>query len=135
MLKKRFIMKFPAESSDKPLTYHLIKEYDLRINILRATINAGKEGKLLMEVEALEHNIQEGIDFLEREGVTVTPLEKQLHIDEDDCIHCGACTAVCFPDALSLNNETWELDFAKEKCVVCGLCVNACPLKIIEIGF
>jgi ferredoxin len=135
MLKKRFVVRFPADSSNKPLTYHLIRDFDLKINILKATIDEGQEGRLLIEIEADKDNVEAGIKFLKDEGVTVVPIEKQLHLDQDKCVHCGACTAVCFTNALSLNRETWELDFAKDKCVVCGLCVKACPIKIIEIGF
>lgn len=36
MIKKRFILNFPPDSGDKPLSYHLVKEYDIRINILKA---------------------------------------------------------------------------------------------------
>ena len=51
MRKKRYILKFPAQSGDKPLSYHLVKDYDIRINILKAEVWPGKTGSLLLELE------------------------------------------------------------------------------------
>jgi L-aspartate semialdehyde sulfurtransferase ferredoxin len=42
MIKKRFILNFPPDSGDKPLSYHLVKDYDIRINILKAEVFPGK---------------------------------------------------------------------------------------------
>jgi ferredoxin len=135
MTKQRFTLNFPPESSEKPLTYHLIKDYNLKINILKAEITAGKEGHLLIEVEGDEADLENGLKFLMDENIEVIPLNQQITLKEDECVHCGACTAVCFPGALKLDRATWKLIFKPEECVVCGLCVNACPLGIINIGF
>jgi len=135
MKKVRFILEFPPECSDKPLTYHLVKDYDLKVNILRGTITAGKKGKLLIEVEAKEDNIERGLKFLTGQGVEIKPISQQVVVDEERCIHCGACTAVCFSGALDLDRNEWKLVFEPEKCVACELCVTACPLRLINIGF
>jgi len=135
MKKVRFILEFPPECSDKPLTYHLVKDYDLKVNILRGTITAGKEGKLLIEVEAEEDNIEKGLKFLTGQGVEIKPISQQVVVDEEKCIHCGACTAVCFSGALDLDRNEWKLVFEPEKCVACELCVTACPLRLINVGF
>lgn len=135
MIKRRFTMKFPSSTTKKPLTYHLIKDYDLKVNILRAAITEGQEGRLLMEVEADKEDLEKGLDFLEKEGVTIIPLDQQMRWDKDKCIHCGSCTAVCFSGALHVDRNTWEVLLDSEKCVACGLCVSACPLKIISVEF
>ncbi|MGI6554993.1 MAG: NIL domain-containing protein [Bacillota bacterium] len=135
MKKMRFILEFPPECSDKPFTYHLVKDYDLRINILRGTITAGKEGKLLVEVEAEEENIQNGLDFLSREGISIKPMSQQVVLDQEKCIHCGACTGVCFSGALRMDPGEWKLLFEPEKCLACELCAAACPLQLIAVGF
>ncbi|MBZ4686523.1 MAG: methionine transporter [Clostridiales bacterium] len=134
-MKRRFTMKFQPESTKKPLTYHLIKDYNLKVNILRADITEGQEGRLLMEVEASKADLDKGLKFLESEGVTIIPLDQHLKWDKDNCIHCGACTAVCFSGALQMDRNTWEVNKDSEKCIVCGLCVSACPLKIITVEF
>jgi len=52
--------------------------------------------------------------------------------DEDECIDCGACTAICPSGALTMNKQD-ELQFDKEKCLVCELCIKACPIGVIDV--
>ena len=131
----RFILEFPPECSDKPLTYCLVKDYDLRINILRGTITAGKESKLLVEIKAEEKNIRRGLDFLRGEGIRIKPMSRQVVLDMEKCVHCGACTAVCFSGALTMEHKDWKLSFDPGKCLACELCVAVCPLQLITMGF
>jgi len=135
MIKKRYILNFPPDRGDKPLSYHLVKDYDIRINILKAEVYPGKRGSLLLELQGKKEHIQKGIEYLTRHHVACEPLEKRIHFKEEQCIDCGSCTAVCFAGALTMNNTTWELEFDKSKCVVCELCIDACPLHLFEIDF
>mgnify|MGYP003587640901 FL=1 len=134
-MRCRFTIKFPPESSKITLTYHLIKDYDFMVNILRATISGEQEGRLLMEAEAEPDKLEQGLAFLTSHNVTIIPLNQQITVDQDRCIHCGACTAVCLSGALSLDRDNWQLVFDSEKCVMCGLCVSACPLRLIRAEF
>ncbi len=52
--KRRMVLRFPADSVNEPITYTLIKEYDVIINILNADITHGKEGNLLIEMIGLK---------------------------------------------------------------------------------
>jgi L-aspartate semialdehyde sulfurtransferase ferredoxin len=135
MIKKRYILNFPPESGDKPLSYHLVKDYDIRINILKAEVYPGKMGSLLLELQGKKENIEKGVEYLVSHNVTCEPLDKRIRFQEEKCIDCGNCTAVCFAGALTMDPKTWKLDFDKEKCVVCELCITACPLKLFEIDF
>lgn len=135
MKTDRFIMRFPPRSASQPLTYRLIKDYDIKITILKGVITSGKEGRLLVEWEAEDEQFEKGLELLETEGVTVRPISDQIRLDRDECVHCGACTSVCFSRALDMNRETWELNFVPEKCVACGLCAKACPLRLFTIEF
>lgn len=134
-MKERFILRFPPECSEKPITYYLIKDYDLKVNILRAEITPGKEGRLLIEVEASEDNLRKGIQYLKDELVSAHPLSREITIREEECVHCGLCTAVCFSGALEMDRERWELTFNPERCVACELCMKACPLRLINLHF
>ena len=49
---KKVVLSFPVDATDRSLTYDLVKLYDIRINILKAEIQAGKSGNLLVELEA-----------------------------------------------------------------------------------
>jgi L-aspartate semialdehyde sulfurtransferase ferredoxin len=134
-VKRRIILRFPPQSGDKPLSYVLVKDYDISINILKAEVMPGKRGSLLLEMEASEENLNKGLAFLEEHQVECQPLDKRINLKKERCINCGNCTAVCFAGALTMNKDTWELEFNKELCIACELCVKACPLKLFEIDF
>lgn len=133
--KTRVILRFPPEVTEKPITYHLVKDFGLKVNILRAKIVPDEEGKLLMEIEAPEEDLERALEFVRAEGVDVQPLSRQVVWDEQRCIHCGACTAVCGPGALSIDRRTWLVTFDPQRCVACELCVSACPVKVMRVTF
>ncbi len=136
MSKKRVVLTFPPDLAEVPITYHLVKDYDLTLNILKAKIVPGEEGKMVLELaNGTEENILAGIEFLRARGVTVEPVSKEIALAEEECMHCGACTAVCQPGALTLDPVTAELRFDREQCIVCELCVRACPARIIKVAF
>ena len=135
MNTRRYVLTFPPEKVDQPLTYNLIKDYKMEINILKADINAGKEGKLLLEFRAEKEEMEKGLKYIKEKGVGIAPVSKQIHLQYENCVHCGACTAVCFTDALTMEKPSWELNFKPEKCVVCGLCLKACPLNLFTMEF
>ncbi len=131
----RLTLYFPPNLTCQAFTYDLVKIYDWKINIIKASISEGQEGRLLIDVEASGENLKEGLDYLANAGIGVKDLEKQVYIDREECISCGACTGVCLPGALEMDKNTWELIHNPEKCIVCGLCEAACPIQIIKIGF
>ena len=48
MPKKRFDLTFPPKQAGEPIIYHLVKDHDLTPNILRARIQPGQEGRMLL---------------------------------------------------------------------------------------
>lgn len=136
MARCRVVLTFPPDKVEKPVAYHLVKDFDLRINILRAKVDLNEEGKLLIEIENHKQEaIQRGLQFVREQGVQVELVDKELQWDEEECTNCGACTAVCRPRALHLEAPDWKLVLDKQKCTACGLCVDACPVKVIRIDF
>lgn len=133
-MKKRYVLTFPSDSTNEPITYNLVRQFDIKINIIKAKINAGEEGTLLLEMDAPEQNISAAKKYLDENHISCQSVEKKVHWREKDCMHCGACTAVCFSEALTMDDNR-QLDFNMEKCIVCELCVNACPLSLFEIHF
>jgi ferredoxin len=123
---------FSAETYGEPFTYNLIHDFNLRINILKAEITPGEEGHLLIDMEGSEDNVTRALEYLVKEQVTLVPINRQIQVDKELCIHCGACTAVCFSQAMTINRDTWQVEFDPDKCIICGLCVSACPLQIIS---
>ena len=126
---------YKTKDIKKPITYHLVKDYDLRINILHADIDQQKEGKLFVDLTGKMENIQKGLDFVEKEGVRYSIFTQSVIWNEEECIHCGTCTAVCPSAALTMDKKEWTLQFDRSKCMACGLCVKECPLQVIKVGF
>ena len=124
---------FPSDLTGEPITYHLVKDYDLVYNIFQAHVKPGMRGELIIEIIGSEPNIKAGVEFLQQKGIIVDYLTKSIGWDEDSCIHCGACTSVCPSGALKLD-ENAKLTFDEDKCVVCELCIDACPSKVIVLN-
>jgi len=133
MPKKRLDLTFPPRQSLKPVVYHLVKDYDIVPNILRAQIQPGQEGRMLLEVNGRKEDFARGIEFLESQGLTVREAASDICLDDDRCVVCGLCTAVCRPRALALDGDI--LVFDKDKCVYCEACVQACPRRAVTLRF
>ncbi len=125
------LLVFHQEVMYKPLIYKLVREFDLVFNILEAKILPRREGRLILELNGSKEDVLRGIEYLEKEGVTVTRIADQIHRDEEACVHCGACTAVCRTGALVTDPETMEVLFIPDKCVACGQCETACPMNAL----
>jgi ferredoxin len=62
-------------------------------------------------------------------------VERRVVVDHNLCFFCGACVAVCPPDAIFL--ETAFLHINDQTCTLCERCVNMCPvhaLSMVEAG-
>ena len=129
------VLRFPAETVNEPITYILIKEYDVQVNILNADITHGKEGNLLIEMAGGEDHVDEALVYLENKQVEISPVIKTILFNESQCIHCGACSSVCFPGALTMDDPSRKLQFSPDRCVACELCIKACPLQLFELNF
>ncbi len=134
MFAVKVLLVFPPALIDKPITYYLVKDFELQINILRGKITHHEEGKLVIELKGqTQEQVEQGLIFLTEQGIDVTLMKKNIQWDEEKCVHCGACTAVCPSHAFELDSSTWRLNFNSEKCLACELCVKACPLDVIHI--
>jgi len=135
MTKKRVVLTFPTELLKQPITYHLIKDYDLMINILRANVTADEEGRLVVEISGDKSAVDKGIKYLSDLGVKIQPVAQDVKWNKDKCDHCTACISICPTEALILDRKTMTVSFDNKKCIMCGLCIPACPYKAIEILF
>jgi len=131
--KKKYLLTFPATLTTDPVIYNLIKRFDLKINILKAEITSGEAGKLLAEFNGEGKKINEALSYLNETGIEYASIEKKITYKEEDCVHCGSCTAVCFAGALTLNKDDKKIKCDYDNCVGCELCVTACPLFLLQI--
>ena len=130
---KILILRFPKTVVQKPIVYHLTKDYGLVFNILNAAILPRKEGVMALELSGTKKNFKDGVKFLKAQGVHVKNASQEIKRDNNKCTDCGACTAVCPTGALAVQRPEMTVVFDQEKCSVCELCVPACPPRAMEI--
>jgi len=133
MQKKRVVLTFPPSLVGQPITYHLVKDYDLMLNILRATVTPNEQGRLVLELTGLRKQLEDGIAYMKALGVEVQPLAQDIKWHEDKCTHCTACIPACPTQAMSINRATMEVSFTKERCIACELCIPVCPFRALEV--
>lgn len=134
MPRKRFDLTFPPSQAGRPVIYHLVKDHDLTPNILRARIQPGQEGRMLVEITGRKEDFAAGLAFLEAEGLEVQEAALDIVLDEALCVDCGLCTSLCRPGALGIG-EDGCLVFDRDECVYCEACVIACPRRAITLEF
>ncbi|MFZ3385808.1 MAG: NIL domain-containing protein [Candidatus Hydromicrobium sp.] len=133
MIKRKLVLSFPENIVTKPITYKLVKEFNLEFNILRAEITPNMEGKMLIELRGDKAQIDQSIEYLTGTGVSVQEAAKDIIIDMNQCVDCGVCTSVCITQALILDGKSFKLKFDKDKCILCELCLDCCPVSAIKV--
>jgi len=133
MIKRKLVLSFPENIVTKPITYKLVKEFNLEFNILRAEITPNMEGKMLIELRGDKAQIDQSIEYLIGTGVSVQEAAKDIIIDMNQCVDCGVCTSVCITQALTLDHKSFKLKFDKDKCILCELCLDCCPVSAIKV--
>lgn len=133
--RKIIILSFPSEKTGKPIVCNLVRLFDLTFNILKAQIPPRREGLMTLELWGSEENFKKGVAYLKDQGIAITDVEQKISRDEELCMQCGMCTAVCPADALHMQYPERIVGFAKSKCTACGLCARVCPVEamILEV--
>ncbi|MBW1836474.1 MAG: 4Fe-4S binding protein [Deltaproteobacteria bacterium] len=103
MKKQKVVLSFPPEKVEDPIIYHLIKDYDLMVSILRATIDPGKQGLMVVELSGANSQLSHGINV-----------------------------PICPTSALDVDRESWVVSFNPDKCVVCLSCVDVCVYNAVQ---
>ena len=135
MTNKRIVLTFPSRLVGQPITTHLVKEYDLMLNILRANVTPNEEGRMVIEISGAKKAVDEGIDYLKDLGIHVEPLSRDIKWQAEKCTHCTACITACPSGAMAVDRTTWEVSFNRDRCIACELCISVCPFNALEIQF
>ena len=135
MISKRMVLKFPHRLVDQPIVYKMVKDFDLKFNILKAYVTPNEEGLLVLELTGSDKNFEKALRFVENIGVTIQELSKDIKRNEVKCTHCGACVPICPTGALAIDPRTRKVIFYDDKCIACELCIKACPPRAMELHF
>lgn len=133
MLKRTVVLNFPKSVVKEPITYKLVKDFDLMFNILRARIKPDEQGTLVIQLKGEEENMKKAYDYLTEIGVIWEALEKGIKWNDQKCVHCTACTSLCPTKALDVDRETMKVFFDHEKCIACEFCLTVCSYKAISL--
>ena len=135
MVSKRIVLHFPHNLVDQPIVYKLVKDYNLKFNILRASVTPEEEGLLVLELIGEEKDYEQGVQYLKEVGVKIQLLSQDIIRNEEKCTHCGVCVPICPTGALVVDPLTRKVLFYNEKCIACELCIKACPVRAMEVHF
>jgi ferredoxin len=127
--KKILRLNFPPERSNHPIMNSLTLGYGVTVNILGGSISPRREGYLTVEMSGDWSNCEDAIAFLRTMHIGVGEARDQIVHDDEACMNCGMCLALCPTEALSLNPETRLLVFSAEKCIACKRCTQICPVR------
>ena len=135
MISKKIVLHFPKRLVDEPIVYKLVKDYDLKFNILKASVTPQEEGLMVLELSGKAENYDKGIEYLKSCGVKIQSLSRDVTWNEAKCTHCGVCIPVCPVEALTVDPKTRKVSFDSKKCIACELCIKICPTRAMEVHF
>lgn len=131
-MKKRVTLIFPKRAVHMPVTYRLAKDFNVAANIFRAQITPNQVGTLVVELSGDIDQLDAAIEWMRSQDIGISPASREIFIDEEVCVHCGLCTGVCPTEALSLDPQTFRLNFTRSRCIVCEQCIPTCPVQAIS---
>jgi ferredoxin len=125
---KKLMLSFPKSETEKPIVYHLVKDYGLVVNIFRARVTPEERGYLVLDVTGPQEDIQRGVQFVRALKVDVNEASVGVSWNVEACTHCGNCLPHCPTDALRITDgATREISFDPRACVECLACLENCP--------
>ncbi|MBE0415095.1 MAG: 4Fe-4S binding protein [Dehalococcoidia bacterium] len=134
-ISKRVVLHFPPRLVEQPIIYRLVKDHNLVLNILKASVTPKEEGLLVLELSGDRNDYDKGIRYLTDVGVRIQSLGQNIVRNEARCTQCGACVVVCPTGALAIDPKTRMVNFYEDKCTACELCVLPCPPRAMEVHF
>jgi ferredoxin len=128
------VLRFNENIVEQPVTYNLITDYGIRVNILRASIDPGKKGKMVVELNAEKSQLSRGLNYLESIGVQADPLAEEIRHMGARCTSCTSCVPHCPTQALDVDRSSWQVGFDAQRCVVCLSCLEVCIYRAISVA-
>jgi len=133
---KKLLLYFPRCETEKPIVYHLVKDYDLLVNIFRAKVTPEEDGYLVLDVTGSPTDIARAIAWVATFDVRVDEANKGVSLNEEACTSCGNCLTHCPTEALAIRDRrTMRVVFDSEACIECLSCIPVCPFGALRATF
>jgi ferredoxin len=128
MITKKLLLSFPRCETEKPIVYHLVKDYDLIVNIFRAKVTPDEQGYLVLDITGEVEDIERAMGYVGTFNVTVEEADRGIRWDEEVCVQCGNCLTHCPTEAIRVvDPDTRQIGFDGAKCIECLNCIDNCP--------
>src|SRR4030042_4249440 len=135
-VSQKVVLRYPPSLTEKPVVYELVKKYNIMFNILKARFSADdKEGLLVLELSGTNTSLKKSFDYLPKLGVKTELLSQDIVRNENKCVHCGVCSAVCPTNAFYVKSPEMYVTLEMARCIGCEECLKVCPYNAIEISF
>jgi len=132
-MEKTVILRFSKKTWNTPVIYDLSRKTDLVFNILEAKVLPRQDSYAIINLEGSEEDYRKGIEYLETCNIIIEEVPDKVQRDDESCVHCGACTAVCPTNALHVEGPERKIELDRQKCVACGNCVDVCTVQCIDL--
>jgi ferredoxin len=127
-ITRRVILAYPKFISGQPIITGLVREYDLEVNIYRASVTPNEEGYIALDITGDEEQIQDGLEFIKSFQIDVNLTMNSMLWDENKCAGCGNCVPHCPTNALHvIDDRSRKIDFSRDRCIECLKCIQNCP--------
>ena len=87
MYSRIYVLRFPKETSDKPIICKLVQKYGVEFNILKASITPEDEGLMVLALSGEQENYDKGIKYLTKNGVRIQALSQDVTRNEERCLN------------------------------------------------
>ena len=135
-ITKKLMLFFPRCECEKPIIYHLVKDYNLVVNVFRAKVTPEEEGYLVLDVTGIEEDIERALAFVKTFNVSINYSGKGVTRDENSCTHCGHCITHCPTSALRIDDKTTRVViYSEADCIECMACIRVCPFDALASAF
>jgi L-aspartate semialdehyde sulfurtransferase ferredoxin len=131
-MEKSLFLHFSNDLIEKPVISNLIRNYKIDVNILEAYITPNEEGSMFVRINGNEQDLEAALNYLCSNGVQVTVKPRRVIWSQDSCTSCGVCIPQCPSQALTLAENSHDINYDHEKCIACFLCIPACPYNALE---
>lgn len=126
MIHESAFLRFPKALVNEPVISRLVRDFDVEVNILQASITPEEDGHMFAIFGGERAAVGAAFGYLREREVRVVLPARNLVWDEELCVHCGACVGQCPSSAFSIGEGTGAVSFDPRRCIACELCVPAC---------